>query len=341
MATMISRKVWVGFDLGGTKMLAAVYNDRFKVLGRARQKSKGMEGAKAGLDRVIETIRMALTDAKLTRPTISGIGIAVPGPVNSDEGTVIEMPNLGWRNMKLAEALRKVFRCPVSVLNDVDAGTYGEYRFGAGKDGRTVVGIFPGTGIGGGCVYRGEIFSGASRSCLEIGHIHVQPMGAVCGCGSWGCLETVASRLAISQAVAAAAYRGEAPFILKEAGTNIKDIRSGLLADAVAHGEKSVIRILEDAARWIGIGTATVINLLNPDIIVLGGGLVTAVPDIFLKGIRTEANSHCMKAFRNTAKIVIAELGDDATVHGAAAWAMRSHAQRGYASPKKSRSSGV
>ncbi|MCL1857351.1 MAG: ROK family protein [Kiritimatiellaeota bacterium] len=322
MMSKTSKKAWVGFDLGGTKMLAVVYNDRFKALGRARQKSQGVAGAKAGLGRVVETIRLALADAKIKNTQLGGIGIAVPGPVNGHDGTVIEMPNLGWKNMKLAAELRKVFKCPVSVLNDVDAGTYGEYRFGAGRGGRTVLGIFPGTGIGGGCVYRGEIFSGASRSCMEIGHINVQPQGAFCGCGSRGCLEAVASRLAISQAVAAAAYRGDAPFILKAAGTNLKDIRSGLLAQAVAKRERAVVRILEDAARWIGMGAATLINLLNPDIIVLGGGLVTAIPGLFLKGVRDGANATCMKSFRNTARILIAELGDDATVKGAAAWAM-------------------
>ena len=305
-------------------MLAMVYDGRFKALGCARQKSKGTEGARAGFQRIVETIRMALKEAKVSPSQLAGIGIAVPGPINPAKGLVIEMPNLGWHNFRLREMLRGVFKCHVSVLNDVDAGTYGEYRFGAGKGGHCVLGVFPGTGIGGGCVYKGDLLQGATRSCMEIGHIRVQPDGPRCGCGGRGCLEALASRLAISAAAAAAAYRGTAPALLKDTGTSVKDIRSGDLAAAIRDGDTTVLDLVRDAARWLGIAIGNVVNLINPDIVILGGGLTTALPNIFLKGVRESCEESVMNPFRKTFKVVVATLGDEAACQGAAAWAMKS-----------------
>jgi glucokinase len=277
---------------------------------------------------MLETLGGALAEAQIAPSGLSGIGVAVPGPVNPRKGTVIEMPNLGWNNLALGDVLTRELQCPAHILNDVDAGIYGEYRFGAGKEGRCVLGVFPGTGIGGGCVYEGSLLQGGQRTCMEIGHIRVQPNGPRCGCGGRGCLEAVASRLAISQAVAAAAYRGDAPTILREAGTNLREIRSGVLADAVKAGDKAVVAILNDAARWLGIGVAACVNLLNPDIIVLGGGLVEALPDLYLKGVRASTEEHAMRSFEGTYKIVTAELGDDASAQGAAAWARHVEMER-------------
>lgn len=322
------RSYWAGFDLGGTKMMAAVFDDRLTMVGRKRCKLKGGDGAKSGVARMLDTLREAMAEAQLADGALSGIGVAVPGPVNPRKGTVIEMPNLGWDNLALGDILAKELKCPAHILNDVDAGTYGEFRFGAGRNGRCVLGVFPGTGIGGGCVYEGNLLQGAQRTCMEIGHIRVQPNGPRCGCGGRGCLEAVASRLAISQAVAAAAYRGEAPTILREAGTSLREIRSGVLAAAVKAGDKAVVAILNDAARWLGIGVAAAINLLDPDIIVLGGGLVEALPDLFLKGVRASAEEHAMRSFQGTFKIVTAELGDDASTRGAAAWALHMEVER-------------
>ncbi len=315
------RNFWAGFDLGGTKMMAVVYDAQFAPLGRERCKSKGFEGVKSGVSRMQGSLESALANAGVSAGQLAGIGVAVPGPVNPGKGTVIEMPNLGWRNVPLAKALSEAFGCPAHILNDVDAGTYGEYRFGAGRNGRCVLGVFPGTGIGAGCVYEGNLLQGGQRTCLELGHVQVQPDGPRCGCGGRGCLEAVASRLAISQAAAAAAFRGQAPALMREAGTDLSKIRSGALAKSVKEGDKAVEQILQDAAHWLGIGVAAVVNLLNPDIIVLGGGLVEALPDLFLKGVRQSAQDHAMRSFRDTYQVVPAQLGDDASAQGAAAWA--------------------
>jgi glucokinase len=313
--------VWVGVDLGGTKMLAVVYDDEFKKLGKKRKKTLGNEGTEAGLARLAETIEKAMVDAGAAGRRIRAIGGGIPGPLDLQKGILLESPNLGWRKAAIRDVLGKRFGCPVHLTNDVDAGVYGEYRFGAGIGADTVFGIFPGTGIGGGFVYRGDIVRGARLSCMEIGHIQVMPDGPLCGCGNRGCLEAVASRLAIASAAVSAAFRGEAPHLLREVGTDVSRVRSSALARAIEAGDQVVEDIVREAARWIGVGTANVINLLAPEIVILGGGLVEAMPKLLRGAIEEAAVRHVMPSFRKQFEIKVATLGDDATVLGAAAWA--------------------
>jgi glucokinase len=314
-------KYWVGVDLGGTKMLVAVLDQSFRPCGRKRKKSRAQSGKDAGLTRMIDTIQATLDDAGVAAKQLMGIGVGCPGPLNLDTGTVLEMPNLGWKDTPVRKQLEDVFGCPAVVMNDVDAGVYGEYRFGAARDVRCTVGVFPGTGIGGGCVYEGSVLRGRSGSCMEIGHVPVDPQGSLCGCGQRGCLEAMAGRLAISAAAAAAAYRGEAPNLLAAAGTDLSNIRSGVLAASVKAGDAAVERILRDAARLIGWTCAGVVNLLAPDCLVLGGGLVEALPDLFREEVDRSVRARVMPAYRDTFQVVVAKLGDDATAIGAAAWA--------------------
>ncbi|MCB9873116.1 MAG: ROK family protein [Planctomycetaceae bacterium] len=314
-------KYWVGLDLGGTKMLATVYDAEFKPLGRKRRRTKGSEGADSVTNRMIRTLRDAIEEAKLTPEQVAGIGIGIPGPVDQAKGIVLEAVNLSWENVPLAKLVRSEFDRPVVVLNDVDAGVYGEYRFGAAKSARTALGIFPGTGIGGGCVYDGQIIRGKRNSCMEIGHISIMPDGQLCGCGLRGCLETEASRLAISAEVAKAAYRGEAPHVMKTVGTTLADIRSSVLAEAIAAGDKVVEQIVRRAARILGTAVATSVHLLCPDVIVLGGGLVEAMPELYVETVASAAKKAVMPSFADTFKVVAAKLGDDAGVLGCAAWA--------------------
>lgn len=313
---------WAGFDLGGTKMLASVFDDSFKtVLGKKRRKTKGQEGAKAGVSRMIDTLEDALEEAGITKKQLNGIGVGCPGPLNLDLGIILNTPNLGWKNVKLRDALEEAFQCPVVIGNDVDIGLYGEYKFGAAKGARCAVGIFPGTGIGGGCIYDGKILRGKTSSCFEIGHIPILPKGPTSGIGLEGTLESVSSRLSIASLAAAAAYRGDAPVLLEIAGTDLSEIRSGTLAKSVEKGDKAVEDIIIQAAHWIGVGAATAVQLVTPEVLVLGGGLVEAMPDLFKKEVRASMEEHLMPSYKNTVDVKIAQLGDDSCVTGAAAWA--------------------
>lgn len=319
----VKDRCWIGFDLGGTKMMAAAFDSDFRVLGRKRRKTKGNEGAKAGMERIAQTIRDAMDEAKRPHSSIAGIGIGAPGNIDLDRGVIQDSANLGWRNVHVREILEKEFDCPVVMLNDVDAGIYGEYRFGAGKGARCVIGVFPGTGIGGGCVYEGQILRGKNLSCFEIGHMQVTQHGLPCGCGRNGCLETEASRLAIAAQAATAAFRGEAPHLLSKAGTDLTAIRSSVLAESVKAGDKAVEAIIVRASKFIGDAVGNIVNLLTPDVVVLGGGLIEAMPDLMVKTIEDAARKRAAPAFTKTFKVVAAKLGDDAVARGAGGWIER------------------
>jgi glucokinase len=321
MKSSSKNRYWLGFDLGGTKMMATVFDKDFNIVAYRRKKTKDGKGSKGVLGRIVETVEEALQAAHLDHRQLGAIGIGCPGWLDLDRGVVLLAPNLGLHNLPLRKELTKDFGCPVIVANDVDAGTYGEYRFGAGQGVRCLLGVFPGTGIGGGLVYEGKLFRGRIGSAMEIGHIHMQPKGRLCGCGRRGCLETVASRLAIAAEAGAAAYRGEAPHLLELAGTDVAGIRSGALASAIKAGDHAVEEIVVHSARDLGIAIGSVVNLLAPDMVVLGGGLVEAMPTLYVQQVRASIKKQALRPYTKSLKVVVAKLGDDAVVMGAAALA--------------------
>jgi glucokinase len=302
-------------------MLAAVYNQKFEQVGRARKKTKGREGMEAGLKRINNVIKEALEDAKITSEQVSGLGVGCPGPLDLKKRRIRSAPNLGWENVPVADSIENEFGFKVTIANDVDAGVFGEYSFGAGKNARCVFGIFPGTGIGGGCVYEGKLFRGANCSCMEIGHIPLMPDGPLDGAGNAGTLESLASRLAIASSAAGAGFRGHAPHLLNSAGTDLASIRSGALAASVANGDTAVKEIILQACGHLASAVVTIVHLLAPDVIVFGGGLIEAMPDVMLPTIEKQARKRVLPAYRDVFVIKEAQLGDDAGVMGAAALA--------------------
>lgn len=317
-----SGRVWVGFDLGGTKMLAKVFNDDYQTLGKSKQKTQGAKGSEAGLTRMESVIEEALADAGVDSSLIAGIGVGCPGPISPETGTLVEAPNLGWKNVPIEDAIGETFNCRAVICNDVDAGVYAEYEEGAARDARCAVGIFPGTGIGAGAVINGRMMQGASLSCMELGHIPIFPETS--GHGEDGStLEKECSRLKIATEAARAAYRGLAPNLLNSCGTDISKITSGKLAAAIEDGDEEIEHIVRRAASLLGCGVATVVHLMAPDVIVLGGGLVEAMPDIYLDTVRQATIDRVLDTYKDSFRIVAAELEDDAGVLGAAAWARK------------------
>ncbi|QDT08757.1 ROK family protein [Planctomycetes bacterium K23_9] len=321
--TTDKKNVWIGFDLGGTKMLTIAYDEKWNVIGRRRRKTRGREGADEGIDRIASTIERLLEESDLKKDQIAGIGIGCPGPIDLEKGCLLSTPNLGWKDVEVADVLKDRFDCSIEVLNDVDAGVFGEYKFGAAKDSRCAVGIFPGTGVGGGCVYEGNILQGAGISCMEIGHTRISGGNKSSGSAFPGSLEAEASRLTIAAEAAKAAHRGNAPYLLKNSGTDLAEIKSGALAASVENGDKAVKRLVEEAATTIGYAVANVVHLLAPDTIVLGGGLIEAMEDLIISTVRKTARANVMPVYKDRFEVVAAKLGDDAGVMGAAAWAKR------------------
>ena len=312
---------WIGFDLGGTKMLASVFNRKLNIVGNKRRRTKGNEGAKSGLNRIQETILDALKDAGVKPKQLSGIGMACPGPLDMKNGVLIRAPNLGWTNVPIKETLESPFHAPpfwqmtstLACSANISVVQLKKLAVWSVSSPAQVSEV--------GCVYKGSIFTNSNQSCMEIGHIPIVQNGDLCGCGRRGCLETVASRLAIASKAAKAAYRGQAPHLLKEAGTDLYNIRSSALANSIKAGDKVIEKIIRNSAATLGRTLGGVVNLLAPDVLVLGGGLVEAMPDLFCEEVEAAAKETAMPAYAKALKVCAAELGDDAGVTGAAAWA--------------------
>lgn len=311
---------WVGFDLGGTKMLATVMDQNYRVLGTARKSTNGSEGQNKGRRKMLNAIHEAIADAGVHPKGIQGIGIGCPGLVNPEKGILLSAPNLGWHNMGLKSILNHEFGCPVAVLNDVDAGTYGEFRLGAGRGSRSLLGVFPGTGVGAGFVYNGQLVMGRTISCMELGMIKLP--GTHIGSSEFGTviLEDLTSRLAVASAAGVACYRGQAEELAKKTEGNLRAIRSKALAASFRGGDEGTMILFRNSIRYLGMGVAMVVDLFAPDCITLGGGLVMEMPKLYLNLLREEVERYAMPELAKGLRYTLAKLGDYAVAIGSVAW---------------------
>ena len=309
----------VGVDMGGTKILASVVNAAGRIVSRSKIATKADKDPHEVIDRIARCIRSAIDEMGLESTQIQAIGIGAPGPLDPETGVVIFAPNLGWSNVPLKARLEARMGIPTFVENDVNLCTLGESASGVGLGVKSLVGIFVGTGIGGGIILDGRLFRGASDTAGEVGHIIVKSDGPRCGCGNLGCLEAVASRTAITRQLRKAILKhGKTSVLLKLNGGNLGLIRSSTLAKAVRRGDKLTAKVMRRAQKYLGIGVASIINFLNPEMIVLGGGLIEAMGDGFLDGIRSTTAKHVLPSTMDGVQIVGAELGDNAGVIGGA-----------------------
>ena len=312
----------LGFDLGGTKVAAAVLDKNFKVLTRTKEKARADEGVEAVFKVICGVIEDACKQAGIKVADLNAIGGCAPGLVEPKTGLVYDTPNLGLKNFPLKQRLEEKFGVAVTIENDVNAGLYGEFCFGSAKGKKNVLAISPGTGIGGALIVDGQLFRGANGGAGEFGHMIVQADGPLCGCGQRGCLEAIASRTALSQQIASFAVRGRIPLVAKEAKGNLKKIKSGLIARAYHSGDPDTREVVHYAARYLGIGMSNLVNAFNPEAVVLGGGLIEALPEPFLQSSTEVMRQTAMATNGQGVEVFAAQLGDDAVIMGAAQLAL-------------------
>ncbi|NBB90860.1 MAG: ROK family protein, partial [Spirochaetes bacterium] len=303
------------------KLLAVVFDEAYTPLGRAKEKVGKSRDNEAVLEKMVEVIKDALDDAGAKPKEISAIGVACPGPVDFENGIVLETPNLGLENFPIRDRLSAELEVPVFLENDVNAGTYGEYVSGAGRGFSHIVGLFPGTGLGGGLIFDGRLFRGATGGAGEIGHMIIQVDGRRCGCGQYGCLEAMASKTAIAKDLVALATTGSVPTIYKKAGSDFAAIKSAVIEKGWREQESAVVDLVERAARHLGIGMANCVNIFNPELIIIGGGLVEKLGAPYIEQAESAMRKHAMSRLVSIVSVKQAELGDDSTVIGAAALA--------------------
>jgi len=313
----------LGIDLGGTKTLAAVVDvTTGEVIASERKRTRAEKGQEYVAQHVINLSRAALEAAKLPAgSSIIGIGIGAAGQIDRKNGVIMDAPNLGVKDMPMADILRKEFGKPVAIGNDVEVAALGEYVYGAGRGYSTFVVIFVGTGVGGGIVQSGRLYSGLTGTAGEIGHMTIQAGGRLCPCGSRGCLEAYASRTAITRAIMAEIHHGRKSMLTDEAELQLSEgetiIRSGLLANALNHGDTLVKEIVTEAADFLGYGLASVMNFYNPECIILGGGVIEAIDLLFEGAVNRARNTALAEPGRKT-RIIRAKLGDFSGVVGSA-----------------------
>jgi glucokinase len=316
----------LGIDFGGTKVLGAVVDlETGKVVGTAKKKTNPADGPDELMARLYDTVDGALKDAKLGKKEIVGVGVGIAGQVDGARGILLGAPNLSQAtvNLPMADLLTDRYGVPAALRNDVQIAAMGEARFGAGKGAADFLCVFVGTGVGGAIVRGGQLVKGAAGTAGEIGHLVIHANGRLCGCGGRGHLEAYASRTAITKSLLGDLHRGR-PSVLRDLAPNPKEdepggtaLRSGVLAKAVKDGDELVAETIVEAGTYLGYGLASAINLLNPQRIILGGGVVEAVDLLFDVAV-TRAQREALPTPAQTVEIVKAGLGDDAGVVGAA-----------------------
>lgn len=329
-----SKKTYtVGVDLGGTKILAGVLDESGQILSRDKTKTNADKGVAEVVRRAVGVVEDALKKARVDKDRVLAVGVGCPGPLNPDTGVVEYAPNMpGWTDIPLKTILEQHLGLKVYLENDVNVGTYGEYRLGAGVGARHVVGIFIGTGIGGGIILDGKLWQGFNKSAGEIGHMVIQMNGPLCGCGRKGCYEAFASRPAIARRIVELSEKsGVRSLALEEAGDSsgaegaktgggLKNatIRSSHLLRAWQAGDDAVRQALTEMADYTGIAIANTIHILNPEVIVLGGGVIEALGGDLMPLIEKAAARETFPCALRNVRIRRAMLGDDAGIIGAA-----------------------
>ncbi|MEW5959229.1 MAG: ROK family protein [Chloroflexota bacterium] len=313
----------VGIDLGGTKILSGVIDAAGRVLARSASPTLAIEPTpNLVIDRIVQSVHHAVKQAGLSLEDVTAIGCSAPGPVNVHTGWVLSAPNIpGWQQgYSLGPELQKRLNRPVLVDNDVNLGTLGEATYGAGRGISDLVGVFVGTGIGGGVILNGKLRRGRRWLAGEVGHITIERNGPLCVCGLKGHADVFAAGGPINRRLAQAIQAGEAPILQNlMPQPELNAIPGEAILQALQAGDEATRRIIAEAQEVLGLLIATVVNLLDPDCIVMGGGVIENLGQPFLQAVRETAFARIFQHDRaDPIKIVPAALGRDAVILGCA-----------------------
>lgn len=307
----------IGVDLGGTNFRAGLLSPDGAVLDRHKEATHASEGWEKVVSRVNAGIRKQLDTALKKGVTVDAVGVGAPGVIKVEQGIVVKSPNFpDWNNLPLKTLLEKELGIPVFIENDANAAALGEQWLGAGRNIRSMILMTLGTGVGGGIILDNQIWHGADGMAGEIGHMTIIPEGRRCSCGNVGCLEAYASARGIVQS-----YREALEPSVRKSSLTIKQVTSEEVYDAARNGSRIAQLVMQDMGRILGIGIASLINIFNPERIVIGGGVKEAWA-LFIDAVRKEITRRAFEAPAKRTEIVPALLGDDAGIIGAAAVAL-------------------
>jgi glucokinase len=307
-------KQWViGIDLGGTKIGTGVVDLEGRVRERDYQPTRAQEGPEAGIKRMASTARRVMERAGIDARDVVSVGVGAPGPLDIARGLLLDPPNLPtWRDVPLGQAIERELHIPAYLENDANAAAIGEYLYGAGRGTRHMIYVTVSTGIGGGLILDGRIYHGARGGAGEIGHTTLLPDGPLCTCGNRGCLEALASGTAIARQGRELVQRGIPTLIQDKERISAREV-----VEAMRQGDPYATSIITRAMHYLGIGMANLVNLFNPEMIVIGGGLSNLGEDL-LAPVRRRIAAHAFPAAARQVQVTLAELGDEVGIVGAA-----------------------
>jgi glucokinase len=317
---LAEKEVMVGIDMGGTRLRALVVNAKNKILGMQRAPTNSRQKPDRLIADLASLVEVAVQSAGLKTRDLRAVSVGVPGAVDAVGGIVHHAPNLvGWKRVALGPKLEALLNVPVFVENDVNVGVMGEYTLGAGRGAQELVGIFVGTGIGGGIISGGRLYLGARGAAGEVGHIVLEINGPRCGCGNRGCAEALASRTAMERDVRAAIRKGEKSIVLKLMKERGRDRMTSSIIQRALKGRDPVMeKVMKRAQFCLGILVANVVNMLDPEYVIIGGGIAGRLGRDYVTPVRKTAYQYFLRRHdARRVKIVPGALGDDAGPLGA------------------------
>lgn len=311
----------IGVDVGGTKILTALADEQGQVLEQWEIPTMATLGGHHTLERVLESVQVVLQRVGINKQHLRAVAVGVPGQVDVNRGWVYFCPNLDWAQLPLAQILQQHLQVPVYIENDCNAAALGEQVFGAGVGVNNLVYLAVGTGVGGGIVINNSIYHGTG-SAGELGHMTIMPDGPCCGCGNGGCLEALASGLAITTAAQELVDQGLGEALLQVARGQREKISVQTVVEAAKQGDNQSKALLAGAARALGIGVANIVNLLSPQLVIMGGGVMKS-REMFWPLMEKEAANRALPTPWERVKLVPGALEGRAGVMGLVALALQ------------------
>jgi glucokinase len=313
----------IGVDLGGTNIVVGALSDTGdRQIGMRSEPTIAERGVEVVVERMVsmveQTIEAVLRESGGTRDDVLGVGIGAPGPLDRDRGLVVVAPNLGWRDFPLRDVIADRVRLPATLDNDANCATLGEWWQGAARGARHVVGLTIGTGIGGGIIIDGRLHHGISDVAGEIGHTTIDVNGRYCRCGNYGCLEAYASGPAIAQRALEALERDEISSLPRMVDGDLTRLTAATVYEAAKTGDALARELVRDTATFLGAGIANLLNVFNPDVVVIAGGVTQAGEPLF-DPLRAEVRRRAFRPAVDACRIVPGELPGTAGVVGAVA----------------------
>ena len=316
------QKFILGVDLGGTKLAAALATTQGEILARGRTPTYAQAGPDAVIESICATINEVLSAKALEPSRLLGIGIAAAGIIDSANGKVIFSPNLpGWHEVPLRDAIEQQFGVPAYLGNDANLAALGEWHFGVGEKVANLIYVTVSTGIGGGIIADGKLYTGACGAAGEIGHMTINVNGPRCRCGNVGCWEALASGTALAREAVMRITEGARTSIIELVGGDVSKIDAKIVGLAARQGDKLAQELVSHLGCYFGVGLANLVNIFNPELILIGGG-VAKIGDLLLQPAIKVVKERAFSTSANAVKIKPAILGDDSGIMGAAAFVL-------------------